>query len=885
MAENSQVTQHLQVSLVKRLFAAGSHKQAIETFIPLLEIYKNDNENPIMKEGLLYFYAASAALFLLAKKNNKALEDLKKITATDKASRVAEFVEACLDILAAKHADAVPLLKKVLENAPEFERAAQLLEDAEYAAAYGKLPEKQAIKQDKPAVKYNITPAELKTFRADLAEKSIEKTDLTLNEKKIKTLRAVIGNWEKNIPHHNLQGIGDKIEITSALELPFYRVIVNTQYESRRLFEGQKPYRGEDIPPKQITLSNAMPWIYKTSHYTDYQTHNEVFVINNSQEVHKCYTCNGVGRVTCHGCGGRGTVTCSSCGGKGFNSCSSCGGKGNNRCWSCNGSGSIQKSEYRNGVSYNVSAPCSSCGGKGSNTCNTCGGRGTVTCRTCGGGGSVTCYYCGGTGQLTCTTCDGEGKVVNYVAFNNDFTPGEQARNVPNVETPQAVIKGDDPYIYAKEVKALGDYKMENIFTMEDTALVEGVVFDIKYALLKNAAKDALNEALKELNEESVMLSQKLRFFSASVIKLDYTYGGKKYTMWFYDGDRTIYSASDPILDFVEESRVEVYAYINAKNFKEAWKLFNKIEKMIKDTKKLEKIREDIDTAHAAYAEKFYIAEDYLKALEIIRFLKKANEGSVNGEEWEKKIIFKLWQPYILGGVLAGLISVLYTYFLIAGKIEILGSEDINTFLLWEGIGGFLIAILTGAIFLEKIRTPVKRLLASFLPFFILMNGFMFTVTSYIYNKVRLDTYDLSKPLEQDALLSVEKKSSFMFKYYPEKDEATMVALSNIYEANATTEELKEKNFEMLKAFVLQYSSLPQAPLLKYRLAKLYTEDAAKKLPKNDADFDRERALLLFKEILVSGYFKEDVNTTEYIKTQVAALELKTARVAKKRRE
>lgn len=182
----------------------------------------------------------------------------------------------------------------------------------------------------------------------------IYEKDASKDEQLIKDIRQKINNWGNNIPHHDFQNLGDKIEVLSLWYKPSYPIRFSSQFESRFKGEDYQPYNGDSIPTrKYYSLDDLKSWdITLLPEVEQFAENESICYVQGSQYVENCHTCYGHGVVTCPKCKGHKKIKCPRCKGRGKNNCHNCGGAGENTCSSCGGSGSKYQECAKEEVGY-----------------------------------------------------------------------------------------------------------------------------------------------------------------------------------------------------------------------------------------------------------------------------------------------------------------------------------------------------------------------------------------------------------------------------------------------------------------------------------------------------------------------------------------------------
>jgi len=541
----------------------------------------------------------------------------------------------------------------------------------------------------------------------EIAEKSksiFEEKEITEVDK-LKIIRDRISKWSNSIPFHDLTDFGDKIDFVSVIEKPCYIVILNTQYEKRELKKGERPYRGEKIPPKLIDENNVNIWEFNTSLVEDFKEKEESYIITASQEVSKCFNCHGRGEVVCDSCDGSRFETCSHCSGCGEVKCSSCGGRGEHRCRSCGGTGQKEKTkyDYRTSSSRTIYEHCSSCGGRGYIPCTSCR-NGYRNCNYCGGRGQVTCWTCRGRGMLTCDICNGEGEVVSYLYFNDIFKPITKTEIINHPDLPKDIISGESIHIYHEEKdtikKTVKEQEGTIVLEIIQKTIPENILETLPHISVKTAVLQLISSSREAkkigiMGKDCRILKQKLTINQINVISVVYKYLNKLYFIWLYGKENELlFAPASPISEVCDNYYVSSQDLFKKKAYSQALDIIEKVILMNpkrEDAKKLKK--NIINKIHHQYV------------------IGGICGGVISGSIIGLLLNFKIKLPYSLYKTGIIFISPLYIFKikLPYSLYETLGDSTINGVII-----GLIIGLIFRLVFSIKIRESKKRFLYPF---------------------------------------------------------------------------------------------------------------------------------------------------------------------------
>lgn len=437
---------------------------------------------------------------------------------------------------------------------------------------------------------------------------------------KLNMVRARISQWSNNIPFHDLTDLGNKIEVLSVVETPSYIITLVTLYEKRELKKGEKPYRGGPIPPKLLNEENINIWSFQTPLPEDFEEKKESFVISTSQEVFECSTCNGKGEVFCSACGGMGWKTCAYCGGKGDVKCKNCDGRGEEECGRCGGSGQIE--EGKDILDRPILKNCSKCGGRGWIPCKYCV-NGYQRCAACGGKGEIRCEVCRGKGMVICKRCEGRGRVVKYLYFDDIFTPITNVKIINHLDLPEEIISGKSAHIYyikkepLKEAikgdkkkseiiddflvkKAIEEQEGDIIFEITQERIPENILETSTHIDVKRAVSHLISSS-KEIREMGFIdknykiVKQKLTIKQINVLRVNYKYLDKTYSLWLYGKENELlFAPLSPISEVSDSYYVSAQELFKEKKYLQALDFIEKVILMNPKREDAQKLRKTI---------------------------------------------------------------------------------------------------------------------------------------------------------------------------------------------------------------------------------------------------------------------------------------------------
>jgi hypothetical protein len=229
-----------------------------------------------------------------------------------------------------------------------------------------------------------------------------------LGDSSIARVTSYLTAWANRIPNHDCRDFGKRLEIIDAAQVPYYRVLLKTQYESRMIERLVEQYDGSAMSEPRTTEQNVDVWSYSYQSVNGFKNDERVYRVDGSEILAPCSACEGHGRVCCPTCGGRGDVPCHA----------------------CNGSGQVLRAmpvtrwrtvtKFQNGTTHEVNEPYETFD------------YFPVQCIACGQSGRVQCNGCGGTCLIVCPACGGPGKVVSYMAIRDSFCPESRLSICPN---------------------------------------------------------------------------------------------------------------------------------------------------------------------------------------------------------------------------------------------------------------------------------------------------------------------------------------------------------------------------------------------------------------------------------------------------------------------
>ncbi|MFH1259025.1 MAG: hypothetical protein ABII74_04315 [Elusimicrobiota bacterium] len=402
------------------------------------------------------------------------------------------------------------------------------------------------------------------------------------------SVRRRLNQWAKEFPEHQIEDFGEKIEVLSLVELPVYRAVLHTQYESRRrVGESRAPYRGEALSKTPAQKDNIDVWQYPSEEINDFRMQRGSYAIPDSRQAANCLRCLGQAEEVCDRCNGQLQISCEKCEGLGKIVCPECKGRGGIYCWNCGGRG-------KTGVSGSEIV-CIECSGKGKSTCNNCK-NGYLECVACKQG-TVQCTKCLGKGILPCAECEGQGKIMNFLCFEAEFNAKFDVELIPPNNLP-AEIALENFQEQAKAKKILET-------TVREFLLAGDSFKTLNYPEVKKAILLLIEKSRQTLqkDKQTRIIKQKLLLQKFSVFQLDYRYGEKKYQLWIYNDLKQVVAEDSPFLDVYRQLMFLAEEKFQQKKYLESLALLEKIIPLLPEAKsliqkKINRIRKIIEREH-----------------------------------------------------------------------------------------------------------------------------------------------------------------------------------------------------------------------------------------------------------------------------------------------
>ena len=527
------------------------------------------------------------------------------------------------------------------------------------------------------------TPVHVKTdvsFDPEKINDIIYLEKQVVEPERLKAIRESISKWANSIPHHDLTNLGEKIELLSAVERPSYLIILQTQYEARKLKKSE--YSGASLPNLTVIKSNNDVWSKNVPIVEDFADKEFHYIIEGSDEVFECEDCDGHGEVDCNTCGASGILKCFSCkgacifkcykcGGNGEIKCNSCYGKGEKECSGCGGKGykGIGTSKWKcgscGGRGYK---PCTSCR-NGWKNCNECGGKGEIRCRECAGKGEVGCKICKATGEITCSRCKGEGRIVQFLYLDNTFHPNQTVELVHSLEpsiinsiiteTEQSAEKGK------KDLRGYITKNNTNMVIDIEQPIISSDIFDAiqfssarqKLSKLLAASKDF--KQLGDFGKDYRIIRRKITIYKYDITAVDYIYSGKKYSLFIHGTSaEKICAKTSPIHELIDTYFSTAQNLYENKEYSKALELVEKMLSITPENDKAKELKNQIVVdAYFTPAQNLFKNKKFSQALEAIEEVLKILPDNKEAGELKEKIIGSINADYIKGGTIGGLIA------------------------------------------------------------------------------------------------------------------------------------------------------------------------------------------------------------------------------------
>ncbi len=201
--------------------------------------------------------------------------------------------------------------------------------------------------------------------------------------------------------------------------------------------------------------------------------------------------------------------------------------------------------------------------------CSGCGGHGDIICKGCGGQGLIFCPDCYGKGLVTCPVCDGAKRVVFFIAIKQSFSPTADAINVTDSPCPSEVVALlEHPIDY----RPLADHT--------ETEFVTAPALPANSKALTDAVRGSLQKARAGTGSvSSRIIKQNLQVFGTSLVKADYLYENRMFTLWMVGNRRRVYALPSPITEFANSLLGQaVYLWAEKRRFAAAFRLSRVLE-------------------------------------------------------------------------------------------------------------------------------------------------------------------------------------------------------------------------------------------------------------------------------------------------------------------
>lgn len=378
----------------------------------------------------------------------------------------------------------------------------------------------------------------------------------------IADINNTINNWGNNIPNHDLNNIGDLIEIMSVINNPVYKFELISSIDERSLIREAKPYENEELPKAKIKPENIDLWTEEKKNHRNFEEYSKKIIYEQTREVKNCTPCHSSGTIKCEKCNGRGRLGCSDCNRTGRVRCSSCSGSG--RCSNCNGTGSYK------GWSDDNYKHCTRCSGTGS--CPECH-QGYKTCRDCEGVGYVGCNSCDNAGTVTCDNCEGQGKILCYLSnqinvhnnisatfINENFGSSHIANFLDEVKSskPKLIFKRDQKKFKNSDAQVVTNDKIRDAIIC---------LFDRK--ITNESEANVIKKEKKTLLESVIVYRYDYLF-------VKYQYNEKEYAVFIIGEGKKIISNGSPIDDIMLDYLTQAEKNYLESNYERANKLISK---------------------------------------------------------------------------------------------------------------------------------------------------------------------------------------------------------------------------------------------------------------------------------------------------------------------
>lgn len=350
---------------------------------------------------------------------------------------------------------------------------------------------------------------------------------------------SALNEFSNSFINSPISDLGDKVQIQNAESIPIYSINVNSKIEIRKI---QKKEELKTNHIRNRVNGNANIWDISIDNIELESKGEYNATIIGTEHSLNCERCNGLGKIDCTSCKGQGDSICKNCKGFGKTDCRKCNTEGYIQCKECKGKGEILDG-YGKEKKYKT---CRNCKGNGKIVCDYCT-KGYIDCKSCDKTGREKCFNCKGKRFSNCTLCLGmkyfevyENLNVKLENYNDSFIINEDkvASNL-NITKRLNVVKCDTVIITTHSIT--------------DDLLSSILDENLRSVVITQISKSQKHRNVIDISSNSKVLKEEviLKQFE-DIVKIDYLYNDKKYTIYFYNNFVDNYSENNPVQELVD---------------------------------------------------------------------------------------------------------------------------------------------------------------------------------------------------------------------------------------------------------------------------------------------------------------------------------------------
>ncbi|MDP3451471.1 MAG: hypothetical protein Q8R90_00825 [Bacteroidales bacterium] len=404
-------------------------------------------------------------------------------------------------------------------------------------------------------------------------------------------VKRKINEWADSVPNHNLQQLGDHIDIKAIWYRPTYLIKLKSLYDTRYLRKQMVPFTGESLPKQRYFKESEVDvWDFDLGVSEGFEDGSRNFIIEGSQHIEPCARCGTKGRVDCPECRGVKYIICKSCGGKKKDACDRCDGTGNSKCSKCNGRGRIEVQKIKEGefytytdnfsgaeirkkrpdTTYAAYEDCSACNGRGKNTCSKCGGDGEIICKNCEGKGRLACKRCSATGSITCPECSGKRYMLHSLIIE---------RKDHAITHGQFITHGKIFENFAEYKEKISSFTTQGVFSLIKNQAIS--LEDLpESSFIDRFVEKYIQKSAAAVEDNHRMAKQLLEIDCSDSWVVDYEFRGYSYSLVLAGREMVVIPGKNPISDYAEGFLNEADTLLEKGDVVGAWTLYKKAQEI-----------------------------------------------------------------------------------------------------------------------------------------------------------------------------------------------------------------------------------------------------------------------------------------------------------------